>query len=252
MNILAVDLDRTVIYSNKFLEMHPTKSNIIRVEKTTSNESFISVSVIEAIQRAKDLGICIVPITSRSIEEYKRISIPGVSFEYAVTSAGGVILHNGEIDQEWASHIDCWINPDAMESLMSSLNSMDGATFKSKVVNGIYVFTKVGDINKAKCELPRIRETHPSFDIQMDKHKVYATSYKINKGEALMWLGQKLNADYIYAFGDSMMDVSMILAGDKGFTPTHNTIDKDILDNNNIVIVDGGTDSLIEVIRQIS
>ena len=252
--IIGVDLDRTLIYSRRFLEMHPitSGSKAILVEKTDKTESYISSDVVIALKKIKNRlkdKLEIVPVTSRSIEEYKRIQIPEIDFSYAITSAGGVILHNNERNTDWENQIDNLIDLDGMECLMEQLNGMESTDYKSKVIDGVYVFSKCNNIHTAKEELISIRERNKGFDIQMDKHKIYATNKGVNKGTALVWLSDRLGTNCIMAFGDSMMDMPMLQAADKSFTPTHNTIGEQIVEANHINVVSGGTDSIISVLK---
>ena len=251
--IIGVDLDRTLIYSNRFLEMHPIseKSKAISVEKTDKTESFISKSVVDkinAISNAYQGQIIVVPVTSRSKQEYDRIKIPDLKFKYAITSAGGTILCDGVPSEDWVWHIDKLIDLDGMDNLMHQLNALNCTNYKSKVIDRVYVFSKVNNIREAKEELNTLRKCIRGFDIQMDKHKIYATNSGINKGSALLWLKDRLGASSIITFGDSMMDIPMMSVADKAFTPTHTTIEEQIIQENGIEVVGGNTECMLSVL----
>jgi hydroxymethylpyrimidine pyrophosphatase-like HAD family hydrolase len=97
MIMLACDLDNTMIYGKA------------ENEKDYFPVEYIGGTVVTWISRkalamleSLDKRIALVPVTARSIEEYRRIRIfERIVPPYAITSMGGVILKNGEIDKDW-------------------------------------------------------------------------------------------------------------------------------------------------------
>ena len=98
--IVFSDLDRSIIYSKRFLKDDTTKLEIEIYNG--ENISYISKETVELIKKIKQNSYFI-PTTTRTIEQFKRISFSkyGLDFKYAVTSNGGNILVNGEVDKEY-------------------------------------------------------------------------------------------------------------------------------------------------------
>ena len=98
--IVFSDLDRSIIYSKRFLKDDTTKLEIEIYNG--ENISYISKETVELIKKIKK-NCYFIPTTTRTIEQFKRISFSkyGLDFKYAVTSNGGNILVNGEVDKEY-------------------------------------------------------------------------------------------------------------------------------------------------------
>lgn len=94
------DLDRTLIYSNKFIG---EEKNEICIEILNGEEiSYMSPKSIEYLRKILKHKKFI-PTTTRSIEQYKRINFEeqDIHFEWSIVSNGGNILYKGEVVKEW-------------------------------------------------------------------------------------------------------------------------------------------------------
>ena len=65
------DLDRTIIYSNKFLDTDVRYQNIEKYEGR--DISYISLNTIRYIKKLQDMGMFI-PTTTRTTEQFNRIN----------------------------------------------------------------------------------------------------------------------------------------------------------------------------------
>ena len=101
--IFATDLDRTIIYSPKFLN-EKNKNSVILIETLDGKEiSYISKFAFEELKKINK-EIYVIPVTTRSINQFKRINTFEYC-EYVITSNGGTILHNGIALGEWDDYI---------------------------------------------------------------------------------------------------------------------------------------------------
>lgn len=223
--IYASDLDRTLIYSQLFLDMHPTSAKLELADESKVN-SYISKDVAINLQRITKLpGITFIPVTTRSVKEYKRIKIQGLNPEYAITSNGGTILHNGEILPEWKRYTDDNIDRNELDEIRKRFNSLESlSNYEARIIDDVYVFSKSKDRDKTKIELAQLRKEYPHYKFYLDKHKVYAINNHIGKDIALTWLKQYLNEDKIVASGDSSFDVPMLSIADTAIVPSHKSI----------------------------
>lgn len=99
LNIFATDLDRTLIYSNRAFD---NNNHFICVEHINAKEiTYMTQESIRLLHKLKE-KVMIIPVTTRSIEQFKRVTIVSDS-KYAITSNGGTILKNGKILKEWKS-----------------------------------------------------------------------------------------------------------------------------------------------------
>ena len=103
--VVFSDLDRSIIYSKRFLGEDKSELEI-EIYKN-ENISYISKKTVELIKQIKE-KIEFIPTTTRTIEQFKRIEFSkyDIDFKYAITSNGGNILVDGEIDREYKSFIN--------------------------------------------------------------------------------------------------------------------------------------------------
>ena len=96
-NILCVDMDNTIIYSYK----HDIGEKKLNVELYNGREiSFISERTYSLLKEVND-KMLIVPTSTRTEEQYRRINLHIGAIPYALVCNGGVLLVNGERDKEW-------------------------------------------------------------------------------------------------------------------------------------------------------
>ena len=101
MALFATALDNTLIFSKGFVK----NEDVIAVEYKDNKE--LSYMTKQALDTLKSLNeeITIVPITSRSLEEFKQLTFYNL-FEHAILSNGLVILYKGLVeDGNWQSII---------------------------------------------------------------------------------------------------------------------------------------------------
>lgn len=85
MTVLHVDLDNTLIYSYK----HDIGNDRINVETYQDREvSFLTGTTYENLKKLKE-KLLIVPTSTRSIEQYRRIDLRIGSLPYALVCNGG-------------------------------------------------------------------------------------------------------------------------------------------------------------------
>lgn len=225
--LYATDMDRTIIYSKRFLDEYPTKT-VYDVAETKEDRiiSYISVPVkkrLYEMNNRKELEI--VPVTTRSIEEFKRINI-GLNSKYAIVSNGGTILEDGKPMQEWEKYIkDNLCTAQLMEAMLD-LDDLDTVERKVKVIDNKYLFTKVSDEEEFDREVESIALKYPNLTFTRQRKKVYAIPNAFSKAVALRWLQNKIGAEKIVASGDSELDLPMLAIADYAVIPEHGDLIK--------------------------
>ncbi|KMW25004.1 hypothetical protein HMPREF0977_00867 [Clostridium sp. 1_1_41A1FAA] len=103
--VVFSDLDRSIIYSKRFLGEDKSELEI-EIYKN-ENISYISKKTVKLIKQLQK-NIEFIPTTTRNIEQFKRIEFSkyDIDFKYAITSNGGNILVNGQIDSEYKDYIN--------------------------------------------------------------------------------------------------------------------------------------------------
>lgn len=237
--IYASDLDRTLIYSQSFLDIHPANIEVVLVDKSKV-DSYMAKCVAEQLEDlTSNTVVRFIPVTARSIAEYKRINFPFKQPEYAITTCGGKILHNGEPMQEWEAEIAKSIDSDELEEVVNQLDKLSSTNYKSKAIDGVYAFSKSSDLQQTKIEIAELNKTYPHFKFSLDKHKVYAIPKCVGKDIALTWIKHYLNEDKVAASGDSTFDVPMLIIADIAIVPSHRYIKDQELKNMEFIEVSG-------------
>lgn len=244
-NILyASDLDRTLIFSGRFLEEHPTECKYTPIEY--KEDKIISYMADEVIDKLKEIrenkSIHFIPVTTRSINEYKRINL-NVKPEYAIVANGGVILYNGEPLEEWTQYIKSKINiMDILDIINDITDYIKSVSYTPKLIDGCYIFFKTDDEMQFDIESGYLKERFGNWQFIRQRNKCYAIPNHFSKQIALRWLWNKLDKPYIIASGDSELDLPMLALANKAIIPSHGTLITEgfVTDGN---IIDGGITS---------
>ena len=226
--IYATDLDRTLIFSKRFINENCINDRKYTLVETidTKEISYMSNKVIEALLSLNtNNNVMIVPVTTRSIEEYNRIKLP-INPEYTILSCGGTILKNGETIKEYEEYINSNIKRIEMMSLAMDLEDLKSVNRDSKFIDNKYVFTKTDNPEYFDLEIEALNYKYPNFIITRQKFKVYAVPSCFNKGVALRWLQNYLGINKIVASGDSELDLPMLAIANYAVIPDHGELIK--------------------------
>lgn len=202
------DLDKTLIFSYKRLS-----DGICVEEKDGKRLSYMTESSAQLFGDIVKLTRFI-PVTTRSIEQYKRIRFPnGFSPEYAVCDNGGNLLVNGEPDKEWRSavqkHID--LCTEEFELCRDFLEKCPEVYFEIRFVDDTFLFTKAHSSDEVISRMREMKLRNVSLFTNGDK--LYAVPSAIDKGLAVKMLRERMG-DRIIAAGDSLFDRQMLINAD--------------------------------------
>ena len=253
--IFASDLDRTLIFSEEFIKVNPTDANLVLADRSKIS-SFMDervLGIIKGIVQRNRLKF--IPVTNRSLEEYKRtIFYTEIKPEWAITTGGGKILHNGKVLTDWENRVSRRISEKQIYTIMSRIDELSVGSRKSKFVDGRYIFTKLDNVEKAKLNIMELKDEFQDFEFVIDKKKLYTFPGFINKAEALKYLMGMLGESKVVAAGDSDPDVCMLESADVCIIPLHNTIkNKDRLYKSCkcLIVVDGGVNSSYKILTYV-
>lgn len=218
------DLDRTLIYSKKFIN---EKTNQICIEVLDGEEiSYMSpksIDILKDILKKKRF----IPTTTRSIEQYKRIMFAqnDINFEWSIVSNGGNILYNGEIFEPWNKVLKerlkaCKDLKSVMNYFNENYSKIDGIT-KIREVDEVFFYIVVdkdffqeNSLNSFKYYLKNAK-----WNFYINGRKIYFIPEVVTKEAAIEYLKGYLNEDKFEALGDSIMDINMLKSSNKGYIP---------------------------------
>lgn len=209
--ILFSDLDGTLIFSAK-----RKQAGDIVIERKDCE----AISCVTARQAELFPGLLnVVPVTTRSVEQYKRIDLAKFGFEpeYALCDNGGTLLVGGETDagwSEWSAEIvrEC---KDELSRFRGLLECDPRRSFEVRLVDGLFLFTK----SREPAETVKSLGEGELCECFFTGEKVYVIPKKLNKGEAVKRLAKRLGLREFAAAGDSLMDISMLNAANIAIFP---------------------------------
>lgn len=214
--IFASDLDNTLIFSYK-----KAIPNSICVEIKEEKElSFMTSYCYSELQKIIK-KIIFVPITTRSIEQYKRVKlIQTGNIEYALVANGGILLVNNEIDKLWYNQTLELVS-ESMHELNEALKILDSDKniyLKARIVDKLFVFGKTKDIYATANNLKSLLDLNKVYVSNVGE-KIYILPKILNKGTALKRIKEKFN-DTIICSGDSDFDIPMLELADISIVPS--------------------------------
>lgn len=220
----ATDLDRTLIYSQLFIEEANCEYGLVE----TYNGKEISYMSLEATILLKELSELapIVPITTRNHQQYKRIELfqETICPELYVVNNGGTIFYKGKEDERWNTYIKKQIQSLAL-SYNEALNLF--LNYYKKPIKGYnksdqLIWVIIGEKNHIDEEAILIFQSmseSSGWKIQVNGKKIYLYPECINKWAALVYIQRHYYQERIIAAGDSIFDYQMVHEADYGIVP---------------------------------
>ena len=228
--LFASDLDNTLLFTQKHL---PEDADKVCVEYYQEKpHGFFTTETIRLLRE-----VCrqtqFVPITTRSLEQYRRITWPeGCSPKLALTTNGSLLLINGEVDEAWQHASLEMVRLHAAElGRLYAILSPNKAFIHCRLVDQMYLFVSCEDEAAAAREEARCREM-TSLTVEASGRKIYFFPPGIDKGTALERLRKRFLPRKIFCAGDSRIDLPMLGKADTAFVPQAemlNTLPRGIL-----------------------
>lgn len=213
--LFVSDLDNTLLFSWK--KSHP---NDFCVEKKDGiKQGFMTEFTYNSLEIINKITT-FVPVTSRSISQYRRIEWNANQLpQYAIVSNGGVLLKNGEIDLAWLKESQDLVKPlkNEMNNLYNIFNST-GDYKISRIVDDMYVYVHCYNDSQAADCVNKYKATS-QFEVISQGRKVYFFPPAINKGTAVERLKTYIAYEKTIVAGDSIIDLPMLQKADVAIIP---------------------------------
>lgn len=231
MKVFFTDLDRTIIFSNRFVDESQAK-NVIPVEekegRVISYMNPTSNIYLEVLRRR----VAFIPVTARKHDEIMRISfIKNNIPEWMVCESGRVIYHNGERWEDWDFMLEKELKKIKREIEESQNYFRYLLEDKYKVatwhINPDMVMGKtVGMTGEQIAELESYSKWFEDHHCQLhiQQRKAYLIPTPISKSNAVEYLISLLQPKKTVSAGDADMDAGMFEKTDFAIAPMHHTI----------------------------
>jgi len=234
--IFASDLDRTLIYSSFFLKSDITNTVPVelKAEKEISHMTEKSLKLLSLINEK----VLFIPITTRSLEQFKRISIfnDTIPLKYAVVANGAIILKNGEVDLYWQNHILSQMNSliSPIELIEKCRFFLDSEYIKSyRCCDDLFLYAVLKSDKLDSSDFNNLIEIadKEGYLVSKNNKKVYIIPKFINKWSPLKYIMELEGEDEIIAAGDSYLDLPLLNNSLHGMVPYHGELQRLYRDN---------------------
>ena len=227
------DLDRTLIYSPSALMLpgpDEQAPRLVCVEVYQGRPlSFVTETAAGALEELAATGM-FVPTTTRTVEQYRRIRMPGPAPRLAVCANGGRLLVDGVEDEDFTTVLDskldsCAPHDEVFAELTRLADPGDGPQFVEKIrtASSLFCYAVVH-----RAQLPTGWLEHVAgfagergWGVSMQGRKVYLVPNLLSKSAAAAEVAERLGADTVVAAGDSLLDAELLEAAHWAIRPAH-------------------------------
>ncbi|WP_442809404.1 HAD family hydrolase [Streptomyces sp. NBC_01335] len=228
--LVASDLDRTLIYSTGALQLAMPDADAPRLlcvevygNKPLSYVTETAAGLLEELGRTT----VFVPTTTRTREQYHRISLPGPAPAYAVVANGGHILVDGESDPDWHAGVLDRIAGECapLAEVRAHLAAVSDPAWllKDRVAEDLFAYLVV-----ERSQLPDgwVKELVDWADprgwtVSLQGRKIYAVPRPLTKSAAVREVARRAGAGLTLSAGDSLLDADLLLSTDLAWRPGH-------------------------------
>jgi hypothetical protein len=228
--LVASDLDRTLIYSAAALGLTMPDARAPRllcVEVYESRPlSYMTETAAALLTGLGDTAV-FVPTTTRTREQYRRISLPGPPPEYAICANGGHLLVNGVADPDWHARVtarladECAPLKEIDDHLMSAADPV--WVRKQRIAEDLFAYLVVErDLLPGEwVEELAAWAGERGWTVSLQGRKIYVVPGPLTKSAAVREVARRTGAGLTLAAGDSLLDADLLLAADRGWRPGH-------------------------------
>jgi hypothetical protein len=224
--LLATDLDRTMIYSKRARTLGTDDGPAVCVEIHDGKQS--SWMTAAAAQVLTELGAAalVVPVTTRILEQYRRVLLPGAPVKYAVAANGGTLLVDGHIDRDWTRHVEGQlVDVFPLDRVWDQLAHVCHPEFTVKVRNasGLFVYAVVHPSRLPAGFVEDVSgwAAERGWRTSLQGRKLYLVPERLTKSSAVAEVRKRAGCDLVLAAGDSLLDTDLLLSADRGIHPRH-------------------------------
>jgi hypothetical protein len=225
--LAATDLDRTLIYSRGALEAHgDTGRALVAVERHEGKDSsWMTAAAAEAFARLHTAAL-VLPVTTRTPEQWHRIRLPGPAPHFAVTANGGILLVDGHVDHTWDRAVAAEL---ARAAPLSEVWEHAGQvcrpewTVKLRNARGLFCYAVLHRKRMPPgflAEASAWAETR-GWQLSLQGRKLYWVPRSLTKSAAVAEVARRVNASTVVAAGDSLLDADLLEHADHGIAARH-------------------------------
>lgn len=222
--LVASDLDRTLIYSRAAAGLPPAELVCVE-ERGGTALSFVTRPAAAGFASLSTTA-AVIPVTTRSPDQFARVRLPWAAPAHAVVANGGILLVDGIPDERWARRIRRRLAGAApLTAAHEHLVSACAPSFTRSVRTVVDLFTYAVVRREALPPdlVPGLESWAASrgWRVSLQGRKLYLIPQALRKSEAVAEIAARLGARTILAAGDALLDADLLLSADRGIRPAH-------------------------------
>jgi hypothetical protein len=230
--VVAVDLDRTLIYSAAAIASAGTdagrpRPQLICVERLDDRPlSFMTGPAAGWLEQVREHAV-LVPTTTRTLEQYARVRLPGGTPAFAVTSNGGHIVVDGAADQDWRRAVDATIagsGAPLAEVVQGLARQAVGPWVRNRrVADDLFCYLVVDLAELPGDFVPTWTAwcARRGWVVSVQGRKIYALPRELTKEAAVTEVLDRTRARRLLAAGDGALDAGFLTLADAAIRPAH-------------------------------
>lgn len=227
--IACTDLDRTLIYSAAALgldEHDPAPPRLLCVELHRARPlSYVTEAAARLLDELAGAA-ALVPATTRTPEQYRRVRLLDKPPPYAICANGGHILVDGVDDAQWSAAVRARVFADAAElmEVHAHLARVNGEfVAKHRIAADLFTYLVV---DRAAVPAGWVEDlsgwcAERGWRTSVQGRKVYCLPAGLSKAAAAAEVARRAGADRMLAAGDSLLDIELLEAADAAVRPAH-------------------------------
>lgn len=232
--IVISDLDRTLIYSSSALMLPESKVTVQRLLCVEIYDgrplSFVTEKAAAGLGALNDAGL-LVPATTRTVEQFQRISLPGPAPKFALCANGGRLLRDGIEDLDFSAEVSVRLESSGASAaeMFEHLSKMSHGKHRRRFIK------KVRDASGLFCYAVVERERVPTgwvedltgfaaergWNVSVQGRKIYLVPSGLSKATAARAVADMMGFKTMATAGDSLLDAEMLDEGDAAIRPDH-------------------------------
>ncbi|UQX90264.1 HAD family hydrolase [Jatrophihabitans telluris] len=225
--LVASDLDRTLIYSKGALALSSKKhATLVCVERDNGVEAaFMTAAAATALQQLTRTAV-LMPVTTRIPKQLDRVVLPGGRPRFAVAANGGFLFVDGALDRTWSRTVSASLAQVAsLHEVWTHVAAACDAdwTVKLRNADGMFCYAVVHRAAMPAGFLAEISAWADSrgWSTSLQGRKLYWVPKTLTKAAATLEVARRIDAETVLAAGDSLLDIDLLEAADRGIRPAH-------------------------------
>jgi hypothetical protein len=225
--VVCTDLDRTLIYSAAALYLDgpdETLPRLLCVEHYRAKPlSYVTEAAVRLLERLVEAAT-LVPTTTRTPEQYRRVQLFDKPLPYAICANGGHILVDGVDDADWAAQVRARATGAELAEVHEHLTRIGGEfVLKLRTASGLFSYALV---DRPALPAGWVEElsgwcAERGWRTSLQGRKVYCLPAGLTKAAAAAEVAHRAGADRMLAAGDSLLDLELLEAADAALRPAH-------------------------------